>query len=126
MLSMILVQTSGSGISILLTVAFIFSILFVLIRGGSMSPDSFLSSVLLWLVIIVAVVRGGVKSGGGVVDLTGDEDPTYEDRDIGMDESTGVSVSLGGGISQESNIGDSDNTGDGGTITYCGIGDSLA
>ncbi|GJT26214.1 hypothetical protein Tco_0906489 [Tanacetum coccineum] len=47
------------------------------------------------------------------VDLTGDEDPTYEDGDIGMGDSIGVLVSLGGGISlggkktQKSNIGGS-------------------
>ncbi|GKG22264.1 hypothetical protein Tco_0387567, partial [Tanacetum coccineum] len=29
-------------------------------------------------------------SGGGVVDLTGDEDPTDEDGDIGMGEKTSV------------------------------------
>nr|GEY11475.1 hypothetical protein [Tanacetum cinerariifolium] len=63
-------------------------------------------------------------SGGGVVDLTGDEDPTNEDRDIGMGDSTEVLVSLGGGISQESNIGDSDNTGDGGTIVGGGIAEA--
>nr|GEV60540.1 hypothetical protein [Tanacetum cinerariifolium] len=62
------------------------------------------------------------QSGGGVVDLTGDEDPTDEDGDIGMGDSIGVSVYLGGGISWESNIGDSDNTGDGGTIVGDGIG----
>ncbi|GKD22469.1 hypothetical protein Tco_1224172, partial [Tanacetum coccineum] len=55
-------------------------------------------------------------------DLTGDEDPTDEDGDIGMGDSTGVLASLGGEIfsggkkCQESNIGDSDNTGDGGKI----------
>ncbi|GKF53459.1 hypothetical protein Tco_0160369, partial [Tanacetum coccineum] len=37
-------------------VPFIFSILFVLSRGGSMSPDSFLPSILLLVVIIVTVV----------------------------------------------------------------------
>ncbi|GJQ90769.1 hypothetical protein Tco_0001908 [Tanacetum coccineum] len=58
----------------------------------------------------------------GYVDLTGDEDPTDEDGDIGMGDSTGVSASLGGEIfsrgkkCQESNIGDSDNTRDGGKI----------
>ncbi|GKC20024.1 hypothetical protein Tco_1022174, partial [Tanacetum coccineum] len=58
--------------------------------------------------------------GGGVVDLTGDEDPTDEDGDIGMGDSTRVLVSLGSGISsggkksREPNIGDSDNTRDGG------------
>ncbi|GKA98694.1 hypothetical protein Tco_0826631 [Tanacetum coccineum] len=62
------------------------------------------------------------KSGGGVVDLTGDEDPTDEDGDIGMGDSTGVLVSLGGGISsggkksQESNIVGSENTGDRGML----------
>ncbi|GJT68320.1 hypothetical protein Tco_1019800 [Tanacetum coccineum] len=46
------------------------------------------------------------------VDLTGDEDPTNKDGDIGMGDSTGVSISLGGEISsggkksQELNIGD--------------------
>nr|GFB54519.1 hypothetical protein [Tanacetum cinerariifolium] len=33
--------------------------------------------------------------GGGVIDLTGDEDPTDEDGDTGMDDSTGVLASLG-------------------------------
>ncbi|GJT42027.1 hypothetical protein Tco_0941892 [Tanacetum coccineum] len=72
-----------------------------------------------------------VASGGGVVNLTGDEDPTDEDGDIRRGDSTGVSVSLGGEIflggkkCQESNIGDSDNTGDvgkivGGAIGACG------
>ncbi|GJU35924.1 hypothetical protein Tco_1184278, partial [Tanacetum coccineum] len=64
----------------------------------------------------------------GCVDLTGDEDPTDEDGDIGMGDSTGVSASLGGEIfsggkkCQESNIGDSDNTGDGGKIVGGAIG----
>nr|GEW01443.1 RNA-directed DNA polymerase, eukaryota [Tanacetum cinerariifolium] len=55
---------------------------------------------------------------GGVVNLTGDEDPTGEDRHTGMGDSTGVSMSLGGEISsegkkyRESNIGGSDNTRD--------------
>ncbi|GKA33661.1 hypothetical protein Tco_0720090 [Tanacetum coccineum] len=72
-----------------------------------------------------------VDFGGSVVDLTGDEDPTDEDRDIRMGNSTGVSASLGGKIllrgkkCQESNIGDSDNIGDrgkivGGVIGACG------
>ncbi|GJR12397.1 hypothetical protein Tco_0795049 [Tanacetum coccineum] len=52
------------------------------------------------------------KSGGGVVDLTGDEDPTNEDGDIGVSVSLGVEIFLEGKKSQESNIGDSDNTGD--------------
>nr|GEY12981.1 hypothetical protein [Tanacetum cinerariifolium] len=59
-------------------------------------------------------------SGGGVVDLTGDEDPIDEDGDTEVGDSE-VSVSLGeisfgGRKSQESNIGDSDNTEDGGKI----------
>ncbi|GJW42804.1 hypothetical protein Tco_0071603 [Tanacetum coccineum] len=37
-------------------VPFVFSILFVLSRGGSMSPDSFLPSILLLVVIIVMVI----------------------------------------------------------------------
>nr|GEY13773.1 hypothetical protein [Tanacetum cinerariifolium] len=51
------------------------------------------------------------KSGGGLVNLTDDEDPIDEDGDIGIGDSTGVSVtsgdeiSLGGKKSQESNIG---------------------
>nr|GEY42624.1 hypothetical protein [Tanacetum cinerariifolium] len=77
-------------------------------------------------------------SGGGVVDLTGDEGPTDEDGDIGMGDSTGVLVSLSGEISlgekksQESNISISDNIGDGGTtvgggiVTYGGLMTSYA
>ncbi|GJV25353.1 hypothetical protein Tco_1378048 [Tanacetum coccineum] len=49
-----------------------------------------------------------------LVDLTGDEDPTDEDGDIGVSVSLGVEIFLEGKKSQESNIGDSDNTGDGG------------
>ncbi|GJW75978.1 hypothetical protein Tco_0137660 [Tanacetum coccineum] len=51
-----------------------------------------------------------IDIGGDVVDLTGDEDLTDEDGDIGMGDSTGVSASLGGEIfsggkkSWESNI----------------------
>ncbi|GJV79826.1 hypothetical protein Tco_1515696 [Tanacetum coccineum] len=55
-------------------------------------------------------------TGGGVVDLTGDEDPTDEDGDIGVSVSLGDEIFLEGKKSQESNIGDSDNTGDGGKI----------
>ncbi|GJT89101.1 hypothetical protein Tco_1070818 [Tanacetum coccineum] len=54
------------------------------------------------------------QSGGGVVDLTGDEDPTDEDGDIGVSVSLGVEIFLEGKKFQESNIGDSDNTRDGG------------
>ncbi|GJT24681.1 hypothetical protein Tco_0894618 [Tanacetum coccineum] len=49
-----------------------------------------------------------------LVDLTGDEDPTDEDGDIGVSVSLGDEIFLEGKKSQESNIGDSDNTGDGG------------
>ncbi|GJR92991.1 hypothetical protein Tco_0265165 [Tanacetum coccineum] len=173
-------------------------------QGGSMSPDSFLPSILLLVVIIVVVVgvmvvvviivavvvvvesnplmkasmsfsvfgtmfghktanswnllipsdlvgliysnRLGVciPPGQGVIsqDSSGtgslpsgrvglnvsDEDPTYEDGDIGMGDSIGVLMSLGGGISlggkksQESNIGDSGNIGDGGKTGGGSIG----
>ncbi|GKA03553.1 hypothetical protein Tco_0676334, partial [Tanacetum coccineum] len=39
------------------------------------------------------------KFGGGIIDLTGDEDLTDEDKDTGMGDSIGVLVSLGGEIS---------------------------
>ncbi|GKB99718.1 hypothetical protein Tco_0985855, partial [Tanacetum coccineum] len=65
--------------------------------------------------IVVLVSSLWVKeSGGGVVDLTGDEDPTDEDGDIGVSVSLGVEIFLEGKKSQESNIGDSDNTRDDG------------
>ncbi|GJV07549.1 hypothetical protein Tco_1345205 [Tanacetum coccineum] len=54
------------------------------------------------------------KSSSGVVDLTGDEDPTDEDGDIGVSVSLGDEIFLEEKKSQESNIGDSDNTRDGG------------
>nr|GEX36578.1 hypothetical protein [Tanacetum cinerariifolium] len=38
-------------------------------------------------------------SGGRVIDLTGDEDPTDEDGDTGLDDSKRVTASLGGEIS---------------------------
>ncbi|GKE52245.1 hypothetical protein Tco_1487401, partial [Tanacetum coccineum] len=50
-------------------------------------------------------------------DLTGDEDPTDEDGDIGVSVSLGDEIFLEGKKSQESNIGDSDNTRDGGRTT---------
>ncbi|GJR62811.1 hypothetical protein Tco_1504973 [Tanacetum coccineum] len=61
-----------------------------------------------------------------VVDLTGDEDPTDEDVDIGLGDLTGVlapfgdEISLGGKKSQESDI-------DGGTIAggVIGSGDEI-
>ncbi|GJT59554.1 hypothetical protein Tco_1003087 [Tanacetum coccineum] len=37
----------------------------------------------------------GTKPGSGVVDLTGDENPTDEDGDIEIGDSTEVSVSFG-------------------------------
>ncbi|GKB79498.1 hypothetical protein Tco_0946393 [Tanacetum coccineum] len=49
-----------------------------------------------------------------LVDLTGDEDPTDEDGDIGVSVSLGDEIFSEGKESRESNIGDSDNTGDGG------------
>nr|GEY71528.1 hypothetical protein [Tanacetum cinerariifolium] len=158
-------------------VHFVFRILFVLCRGGSMSPDSFLPSIRLLVVLFLSssfclclgtillyqepfkfrpgdligffysnspfkpsnetngsfrtidverLATHKLLSGGGVVDLTDDEDPTNEDEDIGMGDSTGVLVSLGGGISWESKIGDSDNTRDGGIIVGGEICDSLA
>nr|GEU63155.1 hypothetical protein [Tanacetum cinerariifolium] len=141
-------------------VPFIFSILFVLSWGGSISLDSFMPYILLLVVIVVTVVIlavilifvavaivgvvivvliirvvvvlvvGGIPyiirlsfmiigsfscyrsftwpgvpigldnslkewPGGGVVDLTGDEDPTDEYGHTGMGDSTGVSVYLG-------------------------------
>ncbi|GJV34851.1 hypothetical protein Tco_1407328 [Tanacetum coccineum] len=45
-----------------------------------------------------AIYRSG---DGGVLALTGDEDPTDEDGDIGIGDSTGVSVSLGDEIFSE-------------------------
>nr|GEW53280.1 hypothetical protein [Tanacetum cinerariifolium] len=64
------------------------------------------------LVSLDRLIKGVVC--GGVVDLTGDEDPTDEDGDIGTSDSMGVlaplggEISLGGRKSQESN---SNNTG---------------
>ncbi|GJS49920.1 hypothetical protein Tco_0600041 [Tanacetum coccineum] len=49
-----------------------------------------------------------------IFDLTGDEDLTDEDGDIGVLVSLGDEIFLEGKKSQESNIGDSDNTGDSG------------
>ncbi|GJY89932.1 hypothetical protein Tco_0505128 [Tanacetum coccineum] len=66
---------------------------------------------------IFASIDGYRRRGVGcVVDLTGDEDPTDEDGDIGVLVSLGDEIFLEGNKSQESNIGDSDNTGDGGKI----------
>ncbi|GJU28267.1 hypothetical protein Tco_1166888 [Tanacetum coccineum] len=59
--------------------------------------DGVPSIVKLLFVIIDSSGTGSLPSGR--VDLTGDEDPTDEDGDIGMGDSTGVLVSLGGGIS---------------------------
>ncbi|GJT81135.1 hypothetical protein Tco_1055477 [Tanacetum coccineum] len=55
-------------------------------------------------------------SDDDVVDLTGDEDPTDEDGDIGVLVSLGDEIYSKGKKSRESSIGDSDNTGDGGKI----------
>ncbi|GKC33813.1 hypothetical protein Tco_1046197 [Tanacetum coccineum] len=56
-----------------------------------------------------------MNSGGDVVDLTGDEDPTDKDGDTGMGDSTRVSLSLGGEISSRGNKSRESNIG-GGTI----------
>ncbi|GJU89301.1 hypothetical protein Tco_1301724 [Tanacetum coccineum] len=74
------------GLSILAMVAACAS------RAGVIYSNSLLDGA--WSHSCVAVV----DSGGGVVDLNGDEDPTDEDGDIGMGDSTGVSASLGGEI----------------------------
>ncbi|GKB52844.1 hypothetical protein Tco_0903597 [Tanacetum coccineum] len=51
---------------------------------------------------IVSLLFSSTQSGdGGVLALTGDEDPTDEDGDIGIGDSTGVSVSLGDEIFSE-------------------------
>ncbi|GKF64723.1 hypothetical protein Tco_0188171 [Tanacetum coccineum] len=49
--------------------------------------------------LMASYVMGGgadIDSGGGVVDLTGDEDPTNDDGDNDMGDPIGGSVSLGG------------------------------
>nr|GEV90096.1 hypothetical protein [Tanacetum cinerariifolium] len=95
--------------------------------------DNRMSNSIGGLVFLVTKVGENQMSSGGVIDLTGDEDPTDEDGDTGMDDSTGVSTYLGGEISsrgkkyRESN---SDNTGGttvGEAIGACsgGIGNSL-
>ncbi|GJU24837.1 hypothetical protein Tco_1163458 [Tanacetum coccineum] len=56
----------------------------------------------------------GRESGGGVVDLIGDEDSTDEDGDIGVLVSLGDEIFSEGKKSRESNIGDSDNIRNGG------------
>ncbi|GJT44852.1 hypothetical protein Tco_0953567 [Tanacetum coccineum] len=66
----------------------------------------------------VAETLSATRTGllpNGRVDLTGNEDPTYEDGDIGMGVSLGGGISSGGKKSRESNIGGSENTRDGGT-----------
>nr|GEV65583.1 hypothetical protein [Tanacetum cinerariifolium] len=82
---------------------------------------------LIALMPILSVKDKRYEAGGGVVDITGDEDPTDEDGDIGMGDSTGVSMSLGeissgGKKYHESNISDSDNTRDGDTTVGGAIG----
>ncbi|GJS12869.1 hypothetical protein Tco_0407341 [Tanacetum coccineum] len=70
----------------------------------------FLLGLLVLAIVVAYASRAAVtlsvtsSSGSGSlpsgrVNLTGDEDPTDEDRDIGMGDSTGVSMSLGGEIS---------------------------
>nr|GEU72316.1 hypothetical protein [Tanacetum cinerariifolium] len=76
--------------------------------------DNRMSDSIGGFMFLVKKVGENQMSSSGVIDLTGNEDPTDEDGDTGMDDSTRVSVSLGGEISsrgkksQESN---SDNTG---------------
>nr|GEY15410.1 retrovirus-related Pol polyprotein from transposon TNT 1-94 [Tanacetum cinerariifolium] len=73
-------------------------------------------------------------SGGDVIDLTGDEDPTDEDGDTRMDDSIGVSTSLGGEITsgekkfRESNSDNTEGTTVGEVIGACigGIGNLYA
>ncbi|GJV93920.1 hypothetical protein Tco_1541733 [Tanacetum coccineum] len=57
------------------------------------------------------------KSSVLYFDLTGDEDPTDKDGDIGVSVSLGDEIFSEGNESRESNTGDSDNTGDGGKTT---------
>nr|GEU53101.1 retrovirus-related Pol polyprotein from transposon TNT 1-94 [Tanacetum cinerariifolium] len=61
-----------------------------------MYEDNRMSDSIGGLVFLVIKVGENQMSGGGVIDLTGDEDPTDEDGDTKMDDSTGVSTSLGG------------------------------
>nr|GEU60482.1 hypothetical protein [Tanacetum cinerariifolium] len=83
---------------------------------------------------LVTKVGENRMSGGGVIDLTGDEDPTDEDGDTGMDDSTGVSTSLGGEISLEGRKSWESNSNNTGGITVGeairaysgGIGDVVA
>nr|GEU55478.1 hypothetical protein [Tanacetum cinerariifolium] len=83
--------------------------------------------------LVPGVIYVYCKSGGCVIDLIGDEDPTDEDGDTRMDDSIGVSASLGGEISsgrkksQESNIDNTGGTTVGEVIKACsgGIGNSL-
>ncbi|GJT74093.1 hypothetical protein Tco_1040818 [Tanacetum coccineum] len=109
--------TLDSARSCMMQIAFltqrkVSSIPIVFSWGGSISPDSFLSSILLLVVIIVTVVivvvtvvlvvvvgegsSGEGSLSSGCVDITGDEDPTDEDGDNGMGDPIGGSVSLGG------------------------------
>nr|GEX71334.1 hypothetical protein [Tanacetum cinerariifolium] len=51
------------------------------------------------LVFLVTKIEENRMYGSGVIDLTGDKDPTDKDGDAEMDDSTGVLASLGGEIS---------------------------
>ncbi|GKA76850.1 putative reverse transcriptase domain-containing protein [Tanacetum coccineum] len=79
----------------------------------------------------VAETLSATRTGSlpnGRVDLTGNEDPTYEDGDIGMGVSLGGGISSGGKKSRESNIGGSENTRDGGTtvgVEYERVGEAI-
>ncbi|GKF11191.1 hypothetical protein Tco_0049117 [Tanacetum coccineum] len=59
-------------------------------------------------------------SSDDVVDLTGDEDPTDEDGDIGVSVSLGDEIFLEGKKSQESNTKDGDKTAGRAIITWGG------
>ncbi|GJV39228.1 hypothetical protein Tco_1417668 [Tanacetum coccineum] len=68
-------QEVGQGVSCTLSkvscVSFVYSILFVLSRGGSMRPDTFLPFIMLLVVIIFTVVVAVVVVvGGGIPSIT--------------------------------------------------------
>nr|GEY57883.1 reverse transcriptase domain-containing protein [Tanacetum cinerariifolium] len=58
---------------------------------GNRVPIQLLVMIIAMVVVTVLVV---VASGGGVIDLTGNEDPTDEDGDAEIDDSIGVLASL--------------------------------
>nr|GEU58304.1 hypothetical protein [Tanacetum cinerariifolium] len=79
--------------------------------------DNRISNSIGGLVFLVTKVGENRMSSGGVIDLTGDEDPTDEDGDTRMDDSIGVLTSLGGEISlKEKKIWESNSDNTEGTI----------